>query len=204
MKEWQAALTFIAWGRAPLDEAGRTAQTVLFLGDGSFDNLKGWKARSDRVVVLVRPATNRALYHLPDPYRGRGAHRKDGDLKQRTGWQATTLTVRARQRRMVPCFWSSCGGKPGNDGAVEGGASPAFLWSAPSSRMGSRCCPCLLKPCCSGLGSAENSKSPTVRASPALVLATSSVGLPTPLWSPSNGRPGSTPSYSWPPSAPGA
>jgi hypothetical protein len=108
-KEWQAALTFMAWVRGQLDAAGRKAQCVLFLGDGSFDNINLWKARPKRVVVLVRTAKNRALYHLPGPYIGRGAHRKYGEqaqkpeawLKQRTGWQTTTLTVRARQRRLV-------------------------------------------------------------------------------------------------------
>ena len=109
VKEWQAALTFMQWVRAQLDEAGRFAQHLLFGGDGSFDNLNLWKARPDRVIVFVRTATNRVLYHLPGSYSGRGAHRKYGDqalkpeawLKQRAGWQTTTLTVRGRQRRMV-------------------------------------------------------------------------------------------------------
>lgn len=109
VKEWQAALTFIEWVRAQLDEAGRLVQSLLFLGDGSYDNINVWKARPDRVVVFVRTAKNRVLYHLPGPYSGRGAHRKYGDqapkpeawLKQRVGWQTTTLTIRARQRRMV-------------------------------------------------------------------------------------------------------
>jgi hypothetical protein len=109
VKEWQAALTFMQWVRTQLDEVGRLAQLILFLGDGSFDNINLWKARPDRVVVLVRTAANRALYKLPGSQSRRGAPRKYGDraltpeawLKQRVGWQTTTLTVRARQRRMV-------------------------------------------------------------------------------------------------------
>jgi hypothetical protein len=75
MKEWQAALTFIAWVRAQLDEAGRVAQSVLFLGDGSFDTIGLWTALPERVVMLARTATNRCLYNLPGAYCGRGAHR---------------------------------------------------------------------------------------------------------------------------------
>jgi hypothetical protein len=109
VKDWPAALTFIQWVRRLVDEAGRLAQIVLFLGEGSFDPLNLWKARPDRVVVWVRTAANRALYKLPGPPSKRGAPRKYGDraltpdawLKQRAGWQTTTLTVRARQRRMV-------------------------------------------------------------------------------------------------------
>ncbi len=109
VKEWQAALTFMTWVRKELDEAGRVAQTILFLGDGTFDNIQLWKARPERVVMLCRTAKNRALFHLPGPYSGRGAHRKYGQpaskpdayLKERSSWLTTTLTVRARQRRMV-------------------------------------------------------------------------------------------------------
>jgi len=108
-KEWQAALTFMGWVRTQLDAAGRCTQDILFMGDGSFDNINLWQARPERVVVLVRTAKNRVLYHLPGAYAGRGARRKYGErapkpeayLKQRTGWQTTTLTVRARQRRRV-------------------------------------------------------------------------------------------------------
>jgi len=108
-KEWQAGLRFVAWVRDQLDEAGRQAQTVLWLGDGGFDNIELWKALPERVVMLVRTAKNRGLYQLPGPYAGRGARRKYGErapqpqalLHERSGWQTTTLTVRGRARRMV-------------------------------------------------------------------------------------------------------
>ena len=64
VKQWQAALTFMGWVRTQLDEVGRLAQRILFLGDASVDNINLWKARPDRVIVFVRTTANRALYHL--------------------------------------------------------------------------------------------------------------------------------------------
>jgi hypothetical protein len=109
MKEWQAGLRFVEWVRQQLDEVGRSAPKVLLLVDGSFDNTELWKALPERVVVLARTAKNRALYHLPGPYIGRGARRKYGQrasqpqafLHERNGWKTVTLTVRGRERRMV-------------------------------------------------------------------------------------------------------
>jgi hypothetical protein len=109
VKEWQAGLAFVTWVREQLDAAGRQAQTVLLVVDGSFDNVDLWKALPERVVMLARTAKNRALYHLPGVYVGRGARRKYGQrapqpqdcLHKRTGWQSTSLTVRGRTRRMV-------------------------------------------------------------------------------------------------------
>lgn len=117
LKEWQAGRTFVTWVRTQLDKAGRTAQTVLLLVDGSFDNTELWKTLPERVVMLARTAKNRVLYRLPGPYAGRGARRKYGEralppqalLHERSAWQTITLTVRGRQRRMVyrlegPCL----------------------------------------------------------------------------------------------------
>ena len=67
VKEWQAGLTFVRWVRAQLDEAGRCAQTILLLGDGSFDQTGLWTALPEAVVLLVRTAKNRCLYQLPGP-----------------------------------------------------------------------------------------------------------------------------------------
>jgi hypothetical protein len=109
VKEWQAGLSFVRWVRAQLDEAGRTAQMILLLGDGGFENTGLWTGLPDKVVLLVRTAKNRCLYHLPPAYAGRGRRRIYGTraaapqdwLKARQGWQTLSLTVRARQRRMV-------------------------------------------------------------------------------------------------------
>lgn len=109
LTEWQAGLRFVTWVRKGLDEAGRGAQTVLLLVDGSFDQTDLWKTLPQRVVMLARTAKNRALYHLPGPYAGRGARRKYGErvpppqafLHERNGWKTITLTVRGRPRRMV-------------------------------------------------------------------------------------------------------
>jgi hypothetical protein len=109
VKEWQAALSFMQWVRAGLDKAGRTAQTILLLVDGGFDNTGLWTALPTKVVMLARTAKNRCLYELPGPYSGRGAHRKYGQrapapqdwLKVRQGWHTCTLVVRGRPRRMV-------------------------------------------------------------------------------------------------------
>jgi hypothetical protein len=109
LKEWQAALQFVRWVRCQLDQAGRTCQTVLLLGDGSFDHTGLWTALPENVVLLARTAKNRCLYQLPPTYAGRGRRRKYGQrapapqawLSVRQGWQSTVLTVRAHQRRMV-------------------------------------------------------------------------------------------------------
>jgi hypothetical protein len=109
LKEWQAGLQFVTWVRSQLDALGRERQRVLLLVDGSFDQIELWKALPQRVVMLARTAKNRALYHLPGAYPGRGARRKYGQravqpqafLHERNGWTTATLTVRGRQRRMV-------------------------------------------------------------------------------------------------------
>ncbi len=102
--EWAAGLAAIAWARQELDTAGRAAQRLLALGDGSYSNAQTWAALPARVVLLARCAKNRALYALPGPYAGRGRPRDYGDrlprpdafLAVRTGWRRATLTVRGR------------------------------------------------------------------------------------------------------------
>lgn len=109
MKEWQAGRMFVSWVRAQLDEAGRQAQTVLLLVEGSFDQTDLWKALPAQVIMLARTAKNRALYPLPGAYAGRGARRKYGErapqphtfLHEHSGWPTATLTGRGRTRQMV-------------------------------------------------------------------------------------------------------
>lgn len=226
VKEWQGALTFMAWVRARLDEAGRQAQRVLFLGDGSYDNINLWKARPERVVVLVRSAANRALYALPGAYAGRGAHRKYGQrapkpqayLKQRSLWQTTTLTVRGRQRRMVyrvegpfirrgapncPLFLLVVRGQEWKRRGSRRRRKPCFyLVNASQTAIG--CFRSRPKPSCSGPGRGGNSNLRIVKPNQASASATSSAGHLWPRSSPFNGRPGSTASCSCPPIAPGA
>lgn len=103
--EWVAGLAGIAWLRGRLDAAGRRAQRLLVLADGSYDVVKLWAGLPARTVLLARTARNRALYEPPPPAAGRrGAPRKYGPraltpadwLHQRAGWRATTLVVRGR------------------------------------------------------------------------------------------------------------
>lgn len=104
-REWEAGLAGINWLRQHLDRAGRPAQRLLVVGDGSYDVTDLWAGLPARVTLLARTARNRALYALPAaaPPR-RGAPRKYGDraptpaawLHERSGWQDTTLAVRSR------------------------------------------------------------------------------------------------------------
>ncbi|MFN3762727.1 MAG: hypothetical protein ACK4WK_05920, partial [Anaerolineae bacterium] len=64
-----------------------------------------WKGLPERVVVLGRTARNRALYFLPPEEKRRGRPRRYGEraptpaqwLRERKGWDKTTLTVRGRK-----------------------------------------------------------------------------------------------------------
>lgn len=105
-KEWQAALIFLNWVLGLLGLWGRTRQAVLFLGDGSYDVVKFWKALPQGVDALLRSARNRALFHLPPP--GCHGRRKYGDQapspqdfwRKRSGWQRRTVLIRGRQRQL--------------------------------------------------------------------------------------------------------
>ena len=109
LKEHLAGLAVVHWVRASLNALGRATQRVLCLADASFDKPEFWQGLSASTTVLVRTAKNRALYYRPGPYPGKGRRRIYGDkapapqdyLKQRTGWQTTTLTVRGKSRRTV-------------------------------------------------------------------------------------------------------
>jgi hypothetical protein len=101
-KEWEAALAELRWLRTELDAAGRAAQDVLGLGDGSFDVVEMWKGLPERTVLLARTARNRVLYELPPPGAQRnrryGARARTPQewLHVRGGWQRTTVRVRGR------------------------------------------------------------------------------------------------------------
>jgi hypothetical protein len=113
-KEWEAARDFITWVRTQLDCAGRAAQRLLVLGDGSYDTVALWRALPERTVLLARSAKHRVLYALPT---GTDRRRKYGprqltpqeQLHVRTGWQHTTVRVRGYERHLTyrlegPCL----------------------------------------------------------------------------------------------------
>ena len=66
-REWEAGSLFIDWLRRRLDRAGRAAQQILMLADGSFDVLELWRRLPERVILVTRTARNRCLYYLPAP-----------------------------------------------------------------------------------------------------------------------------------------
>lgn len=104
--EGQAASAELGWLRRQLDAAGRTAQALLAVGDGSYDVAELWTHLPPRTTLLARCAKNRALFHLPEPepWPRRGAPRKYGArapvppawLHKRAGWQHAVIPVRGR------------------------------------------------------------------------------------------------------------
>lgn len=108
LKEWQAAAVFLKWVRQRLDDAGRSAQRLLMVADGHYDNLNLWRALPAGVTLLARSARNRVLYEPPEPTTGRGRRRRYGPRaltpekvwQQRHGWHKLTLLVRGRHRHL--------------------------------------------------------------------------------------------------------
>jgi hypothetical protein len=109
LKEAQAALQFLVWLVGQLCACGRAGQRVLMVGDGRYDSLDLWNALPAGVILLVRSAKNRVLYHLPPiPSKGRGRKRRYGQRaatpqtiwQQRQGWQKVTLLVRGKVRHL--------------------------------------------------------------------------------------------------------
>jgi hypothetical protein len=104
--EAQAAGAELGWLRRQLDAAGRAAQALLAVGDGSYDTADLWTALPPRTTLVARCAKNRALFRLPEsaPRPRRGAPRKYGErapvpptwLKERAGWQQAVIPVRGR------------------------------------------------------------------------------------------------------------
>jgi hypothetical protein len=104
--EVEAGLAILHWTRQQMDEAGRNAQILMTLNDGSYDTLQFWPGLPARTIGVVRTARNRCLYELP----AADAHgnRKYGDkvpaphvwLKNRKGFRYQEVMVRGRSRRM--------------------------------------------------------------------------------------------------------
>ena len=107
-KEWEAGLTFLNWVRQRLDEARRSGQDLLVLGDGAYDNVDFWRELPDSAIAMVRTARNRKLRKLPGPYSGRGRKLKYGApvphpeewLQVNDGWEKMMVHVRGRQLEM--------------------------------------------------------------------------------------------------------
>ncbi len=109
-KEWEAGLAAIQWVRAQLAAVGRPSQTLLVLADGSFEKVVGfWNGLPEHTLFLGRTARNRVLYALPHAPGGVGRPPSYGEraltpaawLKERSGWQKTTLTIRGRARDLT-------------------------------------------------------------------------------------------------------
>lgn len=110
-KEWEAALDALQWLRMELDQAGRTSQRLLALGDGGFCVAEFFHELPQAVDLMARCARNRALYALPDNEEGkrgkRGRRRKYGEkarkpnewLAERRGWGRAVFMVRGREIR---------------------------------------------------------------------------------------------------------
>lgn len=103
-REWEAGLVFLNWVRGKLDQAGRAAQMLLVLADGSYDTLNFWRELPERAVLAVRTARNRALYWLPSPHTGVGRPPSYGEraphpcdwLHKGVAWQKREVPVRGR------------------------------------------------------------------------------------------------------------
>lgn len=101
-----AGLAVLQWLRQQMDAAGRQAQTLLSLHDGSYDTLDFWGGLPARTVAMTRTARNRCLYALPaaDAHGnckyGEKAPAPHEWLKQRKGFQTQAVLVRGCERPM--------------------------------------------------------------------------------------------------------
>ena len=102
--EGEAGLSFLRWVRQELDEAGRAAQMLVALADGSFDTLNFWRGLPQRTVLAVRTARNRRLYDLPEKRDGPGRPASYGALAphpwewlhKHIAWQKRNIPVRGK------------------------------------------------------------------------------------------------------------
>jgi len=106
-REWEAGGIFIQWVREELDNAGRAAQQLVVLGDGSFDVLELWRGLPERTVLITRTARNRCLYYLPQPvsdpgpgrpasYGERAPHPADWLHAGLRNWPSQAIEVRGK------------------------------------------------------------------------------------------------------------
>jgi hypothetical protein len=109
-KEWEAALQFLNWLKAQLAQLGREQQPLLMVADGAYDHLKLWQNLPADVILLVRSAKNRVLYHLPTAEKKQGRGRKPlyGERakspqelwREKKGWQKLEIQVRSKLRHL--------------------------------------------------------------------------------------------------------
>ncbi len=105
-KEWEAAVSFLAWLQQQFARQGRHQQRILMVADGHYDTLNLWKHLPAGIMLLARSAKNRALWHLPGPDARK--NRKYGERapvpakywRERKGWKHLHLLVRGRTRHL--------------------------------------------------------------------------------------------------------
>lgn len=111
LKEWEAGLQALKWVREQLNAAGRVAQRLVGILDGSYDVQGIWKDVPENTTLLIRCAKNQALYKLPEPQagpRGRGAPHKYGPrelapkelIRYRKQLRSPTLRIRGLDRHL--------------------------------------------------------------------------------------------------------
>lgn len=109
-KEWEAGLHGVQWVRESLDAAGRRAQRLVVVLDGSYDTQGIWLDIPENTTLVVRCAKNRVLYHLPErpATPGPGAPRKYGErvplprelTHKRKHLQSLDLKIRGQVRHL--------------------------------------------------------------------------------------------------------
>ena len=123
--EGQAAGAELGWLRRQVDAAGRAAQALLAVGDGSYDTAELWTHRPPRTTLLARCAKHRALVRLPEPTPRprRGAPRKYGARAGAAGLAARADRLAASGH---PGAWAADPAALPGRGAVPGqaGADP--------------------------------------------------------------------------------
>jgi len=109
-KEWEAGLQGVQWVREALAAAGRSAQPLVAVFDGSYDTQGIWREVPEQTTFVIRCAKNRALYYLPEAPAtpGPGAPRKYGErvplprelTRKRKQLQALELEIRGQRRHL--------------------------------------------------------------------------------------------------------
>lgn len=105
-KEWETAVAFLEWVQTQLAAAGRAGQRVLLVADGHYDTLKLWRHLPAGVILMVRSARNRVLWHLPGPEAR--SNRRYGERapapatywRDGKGWRRLEILVRGKPRHL--------------------------------------------------------------------------------------------------------